>query len=83
LGVEQGLTLWNKRIVSTPVQPVGLPIVGCFADGGQVLRLGGLRVDLTNTNGFDYEQNLWTMRIEERVGLLIDHPELFEIVQFA
>ena len=83
LGVEQGLTLWNKRVVSTPVQPLGLPIVGCFADGGQVLRLGGLRVDLTNTNGFDYEQNLWTMRIEERVGLLVDHPELFEIIQFA
>ena len=83
LGVEQGLTLWNKRIVSTPVQPLGLPLVGDFADGGQVLRLGGLRVDLTNTNGFDYEQNLWTMRIEERVGLLVDHPELFELVQFA
>lgn len=83
IGVEQGLSLWNKRVVSTPVQPQGLPIVGDFADGGQVLRLGGLRVDLTNTNGFDYEQNLWTMRIEERVGLLIDHPELFEIIQFA
>lgn len=83
IGVEQGLTLWNKRVVSTPVQPVGLPIVGDFADGGQILRLGGLRVDLTNTNGFDYEQNLWTMRIEERVGLLVDHPELFEIVQLA
>jgi len=83
LGVEQGLTLWNKRVVSTPVQPAGLPIVGDFGDGGQVLRLGGLRVDVTNTNGFDFEQNLWTMRIEERVGLLVDHPELFEIIQLA
>lgn len=83
LGVEQGLTLWGKRIVATPVEPLDLPLVGCFADGGQVLRLGGLRVDVTNTNGFDFEQNLWTMRIEERVGLLVDHPELFELVQFA
>lgn len=81
VGVEQGLTLWNKRIVSTPVEPQGLPLVGAFSDGGQVLRLGGLRVDITNTNGFDFEQNLWTMRIEERAGLLIDKPELFELVQ--
>ena len=83
LGVEQGLSLWNKRVVATPVQPVGFPLVGDFGDGGAVLRLGGLRVDLSNTNGFDFEQNLWTMRIEERVGLMIEHPELFEIGQFA
>lgn len=80
LGVEQGLTLWGKRVVATPVMPQTLALVGDFADGGQVLRLGGLRVDVTNTNGFDFEQNLWTMRIEERVGLLVDMPELFELV---
>lgn len=81
LGVEQGLTLWNKRIVATPVEPEALVLVGAFSDAGEVLRLGGMRVDLTNTNGFDFEQNLWTMRIEERVGLRIESPELFELVQ--
>lgn len=83
LGVEQGLTLWGKRIVATPVQPEALVLTGAFADAGEVLRLGGLRVDLTNTNGFDFEQNLWTMRIEERVGLRIESPELFELVQIV
>jgi HK97 family phage major capsid protein len=83
LGVEQGLTLWNKRIVATPVEPQDLALVGAFSDAGEVLRLGGLRVDLTNTNGFDFEQNLWTMRVEERVGLRIESPELLELVQFV
>jgi HK97 family phage major capsid protein len=83
VGIEDGLTLWNKRVVSTPVQPLGLPIVGDFRDGGKILRRGGMRVDVTNMNGFDFEQNLWTMRAEIRAGLQVKRPELFEIVQFA
>lgn len=83
VGIEDQLTLWNKRVVSTPVQPLGLPIVGDFRDGGKILRRGGMRVDVTNMNGFDFEQNLWTMRAEIRAGLQVKRPELFEIVQFA
>jgi HK97 family phage major capsid protein len=83
VGIEEGLLLWNKRVVSTPVQPLGLPIVGDFRDGGKILRRGGMRVDVTNMNGFDFEQNLWTMRAEIRAGLQVKRPELFEIVQFA
>lgn len=83
VGIEENLTLWSKRVVSTPVQPQGLPIVGDFRDGGKILRRGGMRVDVTNMNGFDFEQNLWTMRAEIRAGLQLKRPELFEIVQFA
>lgn len=82
VGISQNLTLWNKRTITTPVQPQGLGLVGDFTDAAQVLRLGGLRVDLSNQDGFNFRQNLWTMRIEERVGLLVDRPELFELVQF-
>ena len=42
--------------------------------------LGGVRTDVTNLNGYDFENNLWTMRVEERVGLLVERPELFELV---
>jgi HK97 family phage major capsid protein len=83
VGIEDNLTLWGKRVVSTPVQPQGLPIVGDFRDGGKILRRGGMRVDVTNMNGFDFEQNLWTMRAEIRAGLQVKRPELFEIVQFV
>lgn len=79
--VESGLSLWSKRVVTTPACPEGWVLVGAFRDAGSVLRKGGLSVDLTNTNGTDFEQNLWTVRAEERVGLLIDRPSLFELIQ--
>lgn len=82
-GTEENLTLWSKRVVSTPAQPQSLSVVGDFGDAGKVLRLGGLRVDVTNLNGFDFEQNLWTMRAEVRMGLQMKRPELLELVQFT
>ena len=81
--VDQGLTLWGKRVVATPALPAGYILVGAFAQAGQVLRKGGLQVDMTNTNGTDFEQNLWTVRAEERVGLLVDRPELFELIKLT
>jgi HK97 family phage major capsid protein len=73
--------LWGKKVVSTPAMPQGLILVGDFAGWNRVLRRGGLRVDMTNTNGTDFEQNLWTARAEERIGLMVERPELFELVQ--
>lgn len=81
--VEEGLTIWSKRTITTPVMPLNLTLVGCFREGGQVLRRAGLEVQATNTNGNDFEQNLWTVRAEERLGLLIERPELFELGQLA
>lgn len=78
---EEGLTLWGKRVVTTPVLPQGYVLVGAFSDAAMVLRKDGLRVEFTNTNGTDFEQNLWTGRAEERVGLLVERPELFVLIQ--
>jgi HK97 family phage major capsid protein len=78
--IDDGISLWGKRVISTPVMPAGYILVGDFSEAGQVLRKGGLQVDMTNTNGTDFEQNLWTIRAEERVGLLVERPELFELV---
>jgi hypothetical protein len=72
-------TLWGKKLVTTPVIPPGVILVGDFADAGAVLRLGGMRVDVTNLNGTDFEQNMWTARSETRVGLLVERPYLFEL----
>jgi HK97 family phage major capsid protein len=73
--------LWDKRVVTTPAMPQGFILVGDFADYNYVVRRGGLRVDVTNTNGTDFEQNLWTARAEERIGLVVERPEIFELIQ--
>jgi hypothetical protein len=38
---------------------------------------------MTNTNGTDFEQNLWTARAEERIGLMVERPEVFELVKLT
>jgi HK97 family phage major capsid protein len=81
--LDPGLTLWGKRVVSTPAIPAGYVLVGSFSDGGMVLRREGLRVNVTNTNGTDFEQNLWTARAESRVGLMIERPEVFELIKLT
>ena len=81
--LDPGLTLWGKRVVSTPAIPAGYILVGAFSDGGMVLRRDGLRVNVTNTNGTDFEQNLWTARAESRVGLMIERPEVFELIKLT
>ena len=73
--------LWGKKVVTTPAMPAGFILVGDFGGYNRVLRRGGLRVDITNTNGTDFEQNLWTARAEERIGLMCERPELFELIQ--
>jgi HK97 family phage major capsid protein len=72
--------MWGKKVVTTPAMPQGYILVGDFAGWNRVLRRGGLRVDITNTNGTDFEQNLYTCRAETRVGLMVERPELFELV---
>jgi HK97 family phage major capsid protein len=83
MAVDTGLSLWGKRVVTTPVIPQGFVLIGDFADAGMVLRLGGLQVAITNTDGNDFVQNVWTARFEERVGLLIERPELFVLLQIV
>lgn len=81
--VNDGLTLWGKRVAVTPAIPQGLVLVGDFANGTAVLRRGGMRVEIVNTNGTDFEQGMWTMRSYVRTGLAVYRPELFELVHLV
>jgi hypothetical protein len=38
---------------------------------------------MVNTNGTDFENGLWTMRAYSRVGLVIERPELFELIKLS
>lgn len=66
---------WGLRTVQSQVVPVGKPVVGAFRSAASVLRKGGVRIDSTNTNVDDFENNLITVRAEERVGLMVTFPE--------
>lgn len=76
-----GLTLnpapWGLRTVDTPAIARGTYVLGAFRQGSTVLRKNGLRVDSTNSNVDDFEQNLITLRAEERLGLMVERPAAF------
>lgn len=73
--------IWGKRVATTPAIPQGYILVGDFLNGGFVIRKGGLRLETVQTNGYDFEQGLWTMRAYTRIGLAVERPELFELAQ--
>ena len=81
--VDPQLDLWGKRVAVTPAIPQGYILVGDFTNGGQVLRKGGLRVEMVNVNGLDFEQGMWTMRAYSRIGLAVERPELFELAKIS
>jgi HK97 family phage major capsid protein len=81
--LDPGITLWGKRVVATPHIPAGYVLVGDFNEGGMVLRRSGLQVNVSNSNGTDFAQGLWTIRADSRLGLMIERPELFELIKLG
>lgn len=78
-GVE---SLWGKRVVVTPAIPASTILVGCFdADVANIFRRKGLSVEMTNSNGTDFDHGLVTVRGEERLALAVYRPAAFELIQ--
>ena len=76
-GVLINPPVWSLRTVDTNAVPVGTYVLGAFRQGATVLRKGGVRVDATNLNDTDFENNLVTLRAEERLGLMVPLPAAF------
>lgn len=69
--------VWGLPTVVTPAITVGTVLVGAFSMGGQVFRKGGIRVDSTNSDVNDFENNLVALRAEERLLLAVYYPSAF------
>jgi len=74
--------LWGLRTITTPAVSVGTCYVGAFAMGGSVVGNNeGKRVDYANQNEDDFIKNMITMRIEERLVLVVRRPACFVKIQ--
>ncbi len=73
-------TLWGLPVAVTPAVAAGTAVVGAFQEGGQIFRKNGITVEMTNSNVNDFENNLVTMRVEERALLAIYRPSGFGLV---
>lgn len=76
-----GNTLWNTRVVQTPVMPRYNMLVGYFGmETGYVARREGLSMQMSNQNGTNFTDGMVTIRAEERLGLAVTHPAAFQMV---
>jgi len=67
--------LWDLPVVTTISMTQGRFLVGDFAQAALVLDREQARVDISTENVDDFEKNMATVRVEERIGLAILRPE--------
>lgn len=79
-GIIEQPSIWGLRTVVSPAVPAGEAIVGAFRLGAEVLKKGGVTVDIANQNEDDFIKNLICILIEERIALAVRRPDAFVIL---
>jgi HK97 family phage major capsid protein len=69
--------LWGRPVVSTQAMTSGKFLVGDFAAHAQILDRQDANVAISYENKDNFERNMATIRIEERLALAIYRPEAF------
>lgn len=69
--------LWGLRIVATQAVPKDTYVVGAFKLGGSVIRRGGRNVEVTNSDGTDFEKDIIAFKPSERLTLAVRYPAAF------
>ncbi len=70
--------LWGLRVVPTQAIAKGTIVVGAFKLGGSVIRhVSGRTVDVTNSDGTDFQNGIITIRPTERLTLAVRYPAAF------
>ncbi len=78
-----GESLWGKKAVVTPAIPQGYILTGSFRENGQVFRRQGLTVEMSNSNGTDFEQGLISVRATSRLALAVYRPGAFQLAKLV
>lgn len=69
--------IWGRDVVSTQAMTQGRFLVGDFAAHAQILDRQDANVAISFENKDNFERNMATIRIEERLALAIYRPEAF------
>lgn len=74
--------LWGLPVLDTPAMAQGDFLTGAFRIGATYYRRMGIEIRLSTENDKDFEQNLGTLRAEERGALAVKRPQAFEYGSF-
>jgi hypothetical protein len=75
--------VWRLNVADSPAQHQGTGLVGAFGYGAKVFDREEVNVQVSTENRDMFERNAYTLRAEERVGLVVDRPESFVAVNFT
>lgn len=70
-------TLWRRPVVSTQAMPQDDFLVGAFALGAQIFDRMDVEILISTENDKDFENNMVTVRAEQRLALAIYRGEAF------
>lgn len=69
--------IWGRDVVSTQAMTVGRFLTGDFAQHAQIFDRQDANVAISFENKDNFERNMATIRVEERLALAIYRPEAF------
>lgn len=72
-----GPSLWGLPVVQTQAMAAGKFLTGAFNLGAQIFDRMDVEVLLSSENVDDFEKNMFTIRIEERLALAVYRDEAF------
>nr|WP_289847478.1 phage major capsid protein [Asaia lannensis] len=70
-------TLWGLPVVISNTIRQGDFLVGAFATGAQIFDRQSVAIEVAVNNGTDFEDNMASIRIEERTGLVVYRQQSF------
>lgn len=70
-------TLWGRPVVSTQAMTQGKFLVGDFEQHAQIFDRQDANIAISYENKDNFERNMATIRIEERLALAVYRPEAF------
>ncbi|AHG63183.1 phage major capsid protein [Advenella mimigardefordensis] len=76
-------TLWNRPVVDTQAMTQDDFLVGAFSLGAQIFDRMDAEVLVSTENDKDFENNMVTIRAEERLALAVYRPEAFVTGSFG
>lgn len=79
-GTEQ--RRWGLRVFTSTVVPAGQAIVGAFSKGATLWDREDISIAVTDSHSDFFVRNMYAIRAEERIGLSIENPEAFVLVEF-
>lgn len=75
--------IWRLKVTDTPAMNEGMGLVGSFGTGAKLYDREQVNVQISTENRDMFERNAYTLRAEERLGLVVDRPESFVAVDFT